>query len=64
MRVVETILESSARLHKNARESGVVHRTIHAEVPPRVDYGLTDLGTECCLCWTVCTPGDKPQSKM
>ncbi len=23
---------------------GVVHRTVHAQVPPRVDYALTDMG--------------------
>ena len=31
---------------RDLEADGVVHRTIHPEVPPRVDYALTDLGIE------------------
>ena len=36
--------ELTAQL-RDLEADGVVHRTIHAEVPPRVEYELTDLGT-------------------
>ena len=29
---------------KNLEQDGFVWRTVHAEVPPRVEYGLTELG--------------------
>ena len=31
---------------RDLEADGVVHRTIHPEVPPRVDYALTALGIE------------------
>ena len=44
-RLVEPITQKE--LTKRLRElerSGLVHRTVFAEVPPRVEYRLTDLG--------------------
>ena len=29
---------------RELEEAGIVQRTVHAEVPPRVDYALTELG--------------------
>lgn len=29
---------------RELEEAGIVERTVHAEVPPRVDYALTELG--------------------
>lgn len=59
---------------RDLEADGVVHRTIHAEVPPRVDYGLTDLGTELLPvldglhAWgerqSSSADGEKPQSTM
>lgn len=59
---------------RDLEADGVVHRTIHAEVPPRVDYGLTDLGTELLPvldglhAWGerqfASADGEKPQSTM
>ncbi|KRG63672.1 HxlR family transcriptional regulator [Stenotrophomonas humi] len=29
---------------RELEQAGIVHRTVHPEVPPRVDYALTELG--------------------
>ena len=41
--VSQKMLSSTLR---NLERDGFVSRTVHATVPPRVDYALTDLGRE------------------
>lgn len=42
------------------KESGLLTRTVYAEVPPRVEYTLTELGRACTRFWTLCWNGEKP----
>ncbi|WP_406383578.1 winged helix-turn-helix transcriptional regulator [Streptomyces sp. NBC_01618] len=39
--ITEKVLTSHLR---ELEEDGIVHRKVHAEVPPRVEYALTPLG--------------------
>ncbi|WP_323183923.1 MULTISPECIES: winged helix-turn-helix transcriptional regulator [unclassified Streptomyces] len=39
--ITEKVLTSHLR---ELEEDGIVHREVHAEVPPRVEYSLTPLG--------------------
>lgn len=38
---------------KELEKEGLVKRTVHAEVPPRVDYELTDIARELIPIWNV-----------
>jgi DNA-binding HxlR family transcriptional regulator len=29
---------------RDLEQNGIISRTVHAQVPPKVEYGLTDLG--------------------
>lgn len=40
-RISQKVLTTNLR---TMEESGIVHREVFAEVPPRVEYSLTDLG--------------------
>ena len=39
--ITQKVLTTNLR---TMEESGIVHREVFAEVPPRVEYSLTDLG--------------------
>lgn len=41
-KISQKVLTSNLR---SMEESGIVHREVFAEVPPRVEYSLTELGT-------------------
>ena len=51
-RALESVSQKVLTAQLRELESdGVVTRTVHPEVPPRVEYSLTLLGQESCPCW-------------
>jgi DNA-binding HxlR family transcriptional regulator len=50
--VISNITERMLTLHLRELESdGIIKRTVYAEVPPRVEYELTEIGIELIPIW-------------
>ena len=53
-KISQKVLTSNLR---TMEETGIVRREVFAEVPPRVEYSLTELGRRSNPCSTRCGPG-------
>ena len=46
---------------RQMKQAGTFRRVAHHQVPPKVEYGLTDWGRGVCAALTRCWPGPTPK---